>query len=397
MMFLLFHQAKTYGQVSSQNSLLQTEISIKYSEETLYNILNDIQNKYKVNFYYSNNLIPLDYKLSIEVNKQPLYKVLDLLFKGTSIRYKIVDGQIVLIKEVKEIADKPDNSKPGSVVSVKKDSLNKKKENKPLSSSDINKGNMKNIREWKSSHKTIKTIKRNIGNKSNKDSTDTYSDTLSNQDKNLKVDKKPLNINPHLKTKIINHFSIDMNLAVGSSFRRLSSDNKEGNDVIKKRMNEKHKVAFISEIQCAYFFTNTISVSGGFGYMNLGEKGSYKDSSLYSTSYGYFTIPISGSYQYNLGKFSIKAGMGIIPAILLGKGNELQYDKLPKPPKLVISYRSSNMAYSFNAEAGYQIGKFTIAAGITYRQFFYSAFTKSSGLKEMNYLTAISAGLKYRL
>jgi hypothetical protein len=391
LMIFLCQQIKTSGQ--SDISLLQTEISFNYSETSLYYILNDIQEKYKINFYYSNNLIPLDYLVSIEVKKQPLGKVLDLIFKGTPIRYKAVGDQIVLIKEIKEDTQ-TNRSKPPSAA-IKKDTasrtVNKKIPDGTLPS-EFKNGNMKNIREWKRSHKNIKP---KIGNKSNKDSTHLQSDTLLNNKQSVVAEKTALK-EAWLKKKGFKNFTLDFHLTLGSSFRKLTSDNKEGTDIIKKRNIERAKTAFISEIYCSYNFATYFSIRGGLGYMNLGERGNYKDSSGYTNSFSYLTIPIGASYSYRLKDLTFKAGLDLIPSILLGKGNELQYEKIGKLPKQTISNRNTNLAYSLYLEGDYRIKKMIFCLGVNYRQFFYSAYISSSALKETNYLTGIYAGLKYQ-
>jgi hypothetical protein len=392
-MFLLIIQAKTFGQSSSNTSPLLTEVSIKYSKASLYTILNDIQEKYKLNFYYSGDLIPLDHILSVDLKNQPLYKVLNTIFRGTSITYKVIGKQIVLVKVSEEDTNKSNSLSTGG---IKKDTIIRKSNTtKAGPTTELDDKTLRNIREWKAGIKGQK--KQSLNAKLNKDSTHVSADTLSGQTESKVSEKVILKNELQLKKKKITKFSIDLNLTVGSSFRKLTSTDKEGNDIIKKRSEERHKIAFVSEIQCTYYFSSYFSLSGGIGYMNLGEKGNYKDSTAYINSFDYFTLPITGSYYYRSGDFSLKAGLGIVPSILLSKGNQsIQYDKFGKlPPKKSISDRYFNAAYSIYAEGGYQINKMTLSAGIHYRHFLYSAYIRSSAIHQVNYLMGISVGLRY--
>jgi hypothetical protein len=392
LMFLLVLQAKTFGQSSPNPPLLQTEVSVTYSKASLYTILNYIQEKYKINFYYSGDLIPLDLRVSVDIKNQPLYKVLNSILKETSIGYKVVGKQIVLVKSPTEDSKR---TNPSSKENIKKDTIVKKtnptRVEPPVVTDDKN---LKNIREWKAGTKGQKKIKSK--QKLNKDSTHTKPDTLSDQKENVTSDKTNLKNERRLKTKRIDKFSININLTTGTSFRKLTSGDKEGNDIIKKRDVERHKLAFISEIHCTYYLTSYLGLNAGLGFMNLGEKGSYKDSTSYSNSYDYFTIPLSSSYHYSSGAFSLKAGVGIVPSILLSKGNHyIKYEKLGKLPKKPITDRHFNTAYSIYAEGGYQIKKIMLCIGINYRHFLYSTYLKSSALQEVNYLIGITGGVRY--
>jgi hypothetical protein len=394
-MFVLLQQALIWAQPSANKEILQTEVSISYSKASLYDILNRIQDQYKINFSYSDNLIPLDHTASIDVEKQPLYKVLNTIFSGTAIGYKLVGKQIVLVKTAQEDPNRSNKPNPNVVPGIKGDSAVKTFSQKDKASSiPLEDRTIKNIKEWKRNHDGLKT--RNIKHIPTPDSTDASSDTLSNPRENSLTRENNLKKDFLSKKKQINKFSMNFNFTIGSSFRRLtnSNDSKEGNDLIKLRNGERSKLAFNSEIQCSYYLTSFFNISGGVGYMNMGEKGHYKDSVGYTNSYSYFTIPITASYNYHSGDFSLKLGLGLVPSFLSSKGNELQYEKLKKLPQ-EISDKNNNLAYSLNLEGGYKIKKITLSAGLNYIHFFYSTYTKSAPLQERNYLTGLKAGIQY--
>lgn len=86
----------------AQSELLDTQVSLQYTEVSLERIIRDIRKNYRINFSYVNNLIPLDKKVSINVKNQPLKAALDEIFKDMEVGYQVVGNQIVLKNEPKK-------------------------------------------------------------------------------------------------------------------------------------------------------------------------------------------------------------------------------------------------------------------------------------------------------
>lgn len=85
---LLKVQAYTY----SQNA----KITLKTNEITVGQVFNKIETTSEFRFLYESDKIDLNRKISIDVNKENISNVLQVLFKGTNVDYKINDRQILL-------------------------------------------------------------------------------------------------------------------------------------------------------------------------------------------------------------------------------------------------------------------------------------------------------------
>ena len=74
----------------------QTRITINSSNIRLSDILNEIENQSKFYFLYNQDLINVDRKVSLNVEKQDIDVILDGLFNHTNVKYVINDRQIIL-------------------------------------------------------------------------------------------------------------------------------------------------------------------------------------------------------------------------------------------------------------------------------------------------------------
>ena len=81
---------------SLQAQQLSQRVSLDYSNERLGYVLTDISTVYDVRFSYSSDFIPVDQRVSIRIDNQPLSIALDDLFGTTSVQYKTIGGQVVL-------------------------------------------------------------------------------------------------------------------------------------------------------------------------------------------------------------------------------------------------------------------------------------------------------------
>ena len=77
---------------------LAKKVTMRYSNEPLGNVLTEISTSYDVRFSYSSDFIPVDQRVSVHVENQPLSVALDDLFETTSVQYASIGGQVVLRK-----------------------------------------------------------------------------------------------------------------------------------------------------------------------------------------------------------------------------------------------------------------------------------------------------------
>ncbi len=85
---LLKIQASTYSQ--------NTKISLNVKEATVEQIFNKIETNSEFRFLYESDKIDLNRKITLVVDKKNISDVLQILFKGTDVLYKINDRQILL-------------------------------------------------------------------------------------------------------------------------------------------------------------------------------------------------------------------------------------------------------------------------------------------------------------
>jgi hypothetical protein len=83
------------GAALAQSPNLERKITVRYEEAPLEIVLADLRKKYKLNFSYANQLIPLNQKVTLSARNQPLKVVLDA-FGGIDVGYRVVGDQIVL-------------------------------------------------------------------------------------------------------------------------------------------------------------------------------------------------------------------------------------------------------------------------------------------------------------
>ena len=81
-----------YGQ------LLKTEVTVKYRNQSIRNILSGIERKHAVKFAYSGNMPTLEDKVTIDVSSTPLKDVLETLLKPRGIVYTEQGEFIILTK-----------------------------------------------------------------------------------------------------------------------------------------------------------------------------------------------------------------------------------------------------------------------------------------------------------
>lgn len=77
----------------------RTRLSLDYENARLADVLNEIEDNSEFFFLYNEKLVDAGRKVSISVKDKVINEVLDLLFSGTSVKYSIVDRNIVLAPE----------------------------------------------------------------------------------------------------------------------------------------------------------------------------------------------------------------------------------------------------------------------------------------------------------
>ena len=84
------------GPAFGQMSPLDQPVSVKATDSSVLQVLTNLTATYQLRFSYAPDLLPLQRKVSLQAEQQPLRVVLDKLFGGSGIRYQIIGSQVVL-------------------------------------------------------------------------------------------------------------------------------------------------------------------------------------------------------------------------------------------------------------------------------------------------------------
>lgn len=76
-----------------------TLISLKIENKTMQYVLQEIENKTDLKFFYNNKHINLSSEISVNVSEKDVFTILDQMFSNTDIGYKVLDKNIVLAKK----------------------------------------------------------------------------------------------------------------------------------------------------------------------------------------------------------------------------------------------------------------------------------------------------------
>lgn len=88
-------QASTYSQ--------NTKLTLNVSNTSVEQLFNKIESVSEYRFLFESNLIDLDRKVSLNVEKKKIVEILEKVFKGTDIVYTINDRQILLVKKKEQL------------------------------------------------------------------------------------------------------------------------------------------------------------------------------------------------------------------------------------------------------------------------------------------------------
>jgi hypothetical protein len=94
-----------------QDAILNQKVSLQYKNVGIEQILQDLGKSYAIRFSYMNHEIPADVRVNISIQDQPLHTALDQVLSGTMLTYTVVNGQIILKKDLTK-AKKQASSSP---------------------------------------------------------------------------------------------------------------------------------------------------------------------------------------------------------------------------------------------------------------------------------------------
>jgi len=102
-----------------------TKISLNMKNSTVEEVLNQIENNSEFYFLLNQKLVDVSRKVDVIAENQPIKNVLDEIFEGTDVTYRVMDRQIILVpqSEAKVLAQMQQFTVTGKVTDVNGDPL----------------------------------------------------------------------------------------------------------------------------------------------------------------------------------------------------------------------------------------------------------------------------------
>ncbi|MGQ1888845.1 TonB-dependent receptor [Thermophagus sp. OGC60D27] len=134
MRLILFFMFVGISQIFAENAYAQTKkLTIDLENVKAEKVLDEIENQSRFYFLYNEKLVDVDFLTSVRLEGEDIFAVLDYLFAGRDVIYKVVDNQIILSRressgEVVQqseqsisgrVMDEQGEPIPGATVSVK--------------------------------------------------------------------------------------------------------------------------------------------------------------------------------------------------------------------------------------------------------------------------------------
>lgn len=106
------------GLTYASNSYAQTTmVSINVENQTVKEVLDEIENTTEYSFFYNTRHVDLDRKVSVNINNADIFEILDDVFSGTNVVYSVKDRSIILsVKEAFPVITQNDNKITGTIV-----------------------------------------------------------------------------------------------------------------------------------------------------------------------------------------------------------------------------------------------------------------------------------------
>ncbi|HVU84770.1 MAG TPA: TonB-dependent receptor plug domain-containing protein, partial [Puia sp.] len=114
----------------SQNDV---RLSLHFDNLSIAKAISAIEKKSKFHFLYSDDIIPQEFKITLDVKETPLPEIMERVLKNTGLHYKIMENKLIIItlqdKVIKDIkvdgtvTDKTGNPLAGVTVKVKNSTL----------------------------------------------------------------------------------------------------------------------------------------------------------------------------------------------------------------------------------------------------------------------------------
>lgn len=104
--------------LASQSYAQETKISVPETEMTVAEVLEEIEQQTDFHFFYNNKIVDVNRKISIHVQNEDVFTVLNRMFRGSNIRYKVIGKDVILTTADMEGADQVSKKITGKVTDL---------------------------------------------------------------------------------------------------------------------------------------------------------------------------------------------------------------------------------------------------------------------------------------
>lgn len=119
LLFMLTWSGLWITTTTAQDSLLQQTVTLDLQNVYLHKALDELSNQTNYNFTYDTDLFDNQRQISINVIEEPLIKVLNRLLPDSTLKYHVVDRQIVISSNHSNHFNSTSKSSPKSIIAPK--------------------------------------------------------------------------------------------------------------------------------------------------------------------------------------------------------------------------------------------------------------------------------------
>ena len=102
MKVFIFYLFCSIGILQAAGTYAQTaRISLDVNQETVANVLRQIEDASDFDFFYNNTQLDLQRRVSVSMQDSDIFRILDEVFAGTDVRYTVLDNKIILHMDYK--------------------------------------------------------------------------------------------------------------------------------------------------------------------------------------------------------------------------------------------------------------------------------------------------------
>lgn len=118
----IFYLFCSVGMLQAVESHAQnTRLSLNVEEETVANILHQIENASDFDFFYNNSHVDLNRRVSVSAQNSDIFAILNEVFEGTGVHYTVLEKKIILSTEIEASIQRTQqqNTIKGKVIDIK--------------------------------------------------------------------------------------------------------------------------------------------------------------------------------------------------------------------------------------------------------------------------------------